>query len=276
MSQLETRRSFLAGTAAAAAGAGLLHALPEGAAAGNSETAPAERSSPLPAEWPTQPPELAREMVGVAHGNAARVRELLARWPTLARAAWDWGFGDWEDALGAASHVGNREIAELLLAHGARPTLFSAAMLGQLEVVRALVAASPGSQRTAGPHGLTLLHHARAGGAPAAAVVAFLEALGGADLRTAQTPLTEGEQAEILGSYAFGEGADERIEIALGRFGPTLERSGGAKRPLEHLGGLEFHPAGAPAVRIRFERVGGRIVALTVHDPDLVLRAARR
>jgi hypothetical protein len=28
----------------------------------------------------------------------------------LARAAWDWGFGDWETALGAASHMGSRPI----------------------------------------------------------------------------------------------------------------------------------------------------------------------
>lgn len=279
MSTPETRRFFLAGTAAVAAGAGLLRAFPAVAVSGSSGDASSERgerSSPVPAGWPTQPPELAREMVGVAHGNVGRVRELLAQWPTLARAAWDWGFGDWEDALGAASHVGNREIAELLLAHGARPTLFSAAMLGQLEVVRALVAASPGIQRTPGPHGLTLLHHARAGGATAAAVVEYLEAVGEADVRTGLAPLTEAERAEMLGSYAFGEGADERIEVALGRFGPTLERSGRAARPLEHLGGLEFHPAGAPAARIRFERADGRVVALTVHDPDLVLRAVRR
>jgi len=276
MSQLETRRSFLAGTAAAAAGASFLRASPGAAAPEGSSLAPAHRASPVSAEWPTQPADLAREMVGVAHGNVARVRELLARWPTLARAAWDWGFGDWEDALGAASHVGNREIAELLLAHGARPTLFSAAMLGQLETVRAFVTASPGIQRTAGPHGLTLLHHARAGGAPAAAVVEYLEAVGGADLRTGQAPLSDAERAEILGDYAFGESADERIEIALGRFGPTLERAGRAARPLEHLGGLEFHPAGAPEVRIRFDRVDGRVAALTVHDADLLLRALRR
>jgi len=53
--------------------------------------------------------------VVVAHFNLARVKELVGRHATLAKAAWDWGFGDWETALGAASHVGNRDIAELLL-----------------------------------------------------------------------------------------------------------------------------------------------------------------
>src|SRR5512134_2437591 len=100
---------------------------------------PAPSAGTAPESFPAQDPAVVREMVGVSHGNVGRVRELLAERPALANAAWDWGCGDWESALGAASHVGNREIAGLLLASGARPTLFSAAMLGQLEVVRALV-----------------------------------------------------------------------------------------------------------------------------------------
>jgi hypothetical protein len=91
------------------------------------------------AAFPSHPPALAREIVGASHGNVARVKELVAGRPALARAAWDWGYGDWETALGAASHVGHREIAELLLANGAHPTIFSAAMLGQLEVVKAFI-----------------------------------------------------------------------------------------------------------------------------------------
>ncbi|HET9832903.1 MAG TPA: hypothetical protein VFP91_14370 [Vicinamibacterales bacterium] len=42
------------------------------------------------------------------------------------------------------------------LANGARPTIFSAAMLGQLDAVKALVAANPGIQRTKGPRGRRL------------------------------------------------------------------------------------------------------------------------
>src|SRR4051812_33979825 len=65
--------------------------------------------------FPSQHPDVVREMVTVSHFNIARVKELATRQPALTRAAWDWGYGDWEDALGAASHVGNREIAEYLL-----------------------------------------------------------------------------------------------------------------------------------------------------------------
>ncbi len=62
---------------------------------------------------PQQDPTLVREMVGVSHGKIDRVKELLQQMPRLANAAIDHGFGDWESALGAASHVGRRDIAEL-------------------------------------------------------------------------------------------------------------------------------------------------------------------
>jgi len=177
--------------------------------------APAARSAEDTArvhpQFPSQDPALVKEMVSVAHFDPARVRALVEARPALARAAWDWGFGDWETALGAPSHMGNREIAETLLAHGARPTIFSAAMLGQLDVVKAFVAASPGVQRTRGPHGITLLAHARAGKEPAAAVARYLEALGDADPSYPLAPLDEAQRAALVGAYRFGPGADDRL-----------------------------------------------------------------
>ena len=80
--------------------------------------------------FPQQAPAMVREAVVASHGNVKRIRELVDAHPALARAAYDWGFGDWEDCLGAASHVGNREIADYLISKGARPTIFSATMLG--------------------------------------------------------------------------------------------------------------------------------------------------
>src|SRR5688572_28020633 len=77
--------------------------------------------------FPAQDPDLVKEVVGASHGNLARVKELVTARPALARASWDWGYGDWETPIDAASHVGNRAIAELLIAHGARPTIFTAA-----------------------------------------------------------------------------------------------------------------------------------------------------
>jgi hypothetical protein len=277
MGSASTRRSFLVGSSAglvlAGASASALLGLQT---AGTEPPEPTDAKAKAPPEfWPTQAPDLAREMVGASHARIERVRELLALHPSLARAAWDWGFGDWETALGAASHVGNREIAELLLAHGAHPTLFSAAMLGQLATVRSFVEASPGIRKTAGPHGLSLLHHARAGGDAARPVLDYLEKTGGADPQPAMVALSEPEQAALVGTYLFGAGATERIVVAVGRMGLTLERSGRSPLRLFHLGDLAFHPPGVPAARIRFERAGDRIVAVTVHDPELVLRATR-
>ena len=51
-------------------------------------------------------PMLVQSFVANAHGNLDAVRNALADEPTLANAAWDWGGGDWETALGAAGHMG--------------------------------------------------------------------------------------------------------------------------------------------------------------------------
>lgn len=239
------------------------------------DTARAATSAPVPDEFPSQAPALAREMVGVSHGNLERVKELLQLHPTLANAAWDWGFGDWETALGAASHMGNRGNALALLAHGARPSIFSAAMLGQLAVVQAFVAASPGVQGTPGPHGITLLAHARAGEQGAKPVLDYLVSVGGADPVPAAVALPSELAGRYAGTYAFGAGKTERIEITIEAGGVRFQRAGTAARNLVHLGEHAFHPAGAPAVRVRFVMTAGAAVELTVHDPDLVLRARR-
>ena len=163
-----TRRALLVTPALLAAGSRLTA---QGSVSAGPASSNAAASTKLSAAFPTHDPDLVREVVGVSHGNIARLKELVDRQPALARASWDWGFGDWESALGAASHVGNREIAEYLLSKGARPSIFSATMLGQLDVVKAFVSAQPGVQKTWGPHGITLLSHASAGGAPAKPVL---------------------------------------------------------------------------------------------------------
>lgn len=124
-------------------------------------------------------PSLVEEFVSKAHGDLARVRDLLRQQPKLANAAWDWGGGDWETALGAAAHMGRKDIALLLLEHGARLDIFAAAMLGHIDVVRATLAALPDARRWLGPHGIPLLIYAEAGGADAAPVVEYLQGLEG-------------------------------------------------------------------------------------------------
>jgi hypothetical protein len=226
--------------------------------------------------FPTQSPELTREMVTVSHFNVSRVKELVQSRPSLARASWDWGFGDWESALGAASHMGNRPIAEYLISKGARPSLFSAAMLGQLEVVTAMIAANPHAERIRGPHGISLLAHAKMGGEPARPVFEFLQSLGDADADP-PVPLSDSEIAALAGTYVFGFGVNQQIDLTAERRDSTLTwtRKGMMGRPLVHLGDRSFYPAGAPSVRIRFADEGTSVV-MTIYDPEIVLVARRR
>ena len=115
----------------------------------------------MTAEAPPQiEPSLVQAFVGNAHGDLEQVRSLLEREPALVNAAWDWGGGDWETALGAASHMKNREIALFLLDRGARMDVFAAAMLGHVEVVRAMLDARPELRDATGPHGIPLAAHA--------------------------------------------------------------------------------------------------------------------
>jgi len=203
------------------------------------------------------------------------VRELVQQHPSLAKASWDWGYGDWETALGAASHTGRREIAELLLENGAPATLCSATMLGQLDVVKAFLAAMPGGQRIRGPHSLSLMVHAKAGGPLAASVVRYLESLGDADLPMRDEPIAAEDRAQVEGRYRFGDRPRDSFVIDTQQGALGIMRPWATRRNLLHLGSLQFHPAGASAVRIRFEREGTMVVALTLSDPDLIVRARK-
>ena len=120
-------------------------------------------------------PALVQEFVTKAHGDFERVKQLIEQESALVNAAWDWGGGDWETGLGAAAHVGHRDIAEYLLTRGARLDIFAAAMLGYIEIVQAMVAQNPASLSLRGPHGIPLLIHAQAGSDRSAEVLAFLK-----------------------------------------------------------------------------------------------------
>jgi hypothetical protein len=115
-------------------------------------------SSTPPIEAP-----MVHEFVSACHTDIDLVGNLLEKEPNLVNACWDWGGGDFETGLGGASHMGRREIAELLLASGARLDIFCAAMLGRIDVVRAAIEFDPAIVKVPGPHGIPLLAHAVAG-----------------------------------------------------------------------------------------------------------------
>ena len=89
-------------------------------------------------------------------------------------ACWDQGGGDFETPLEAAAHTGGREIALYLMSKNARPSLFVAGMLGQLELVKAFLSIDPNAHLVPGPHGFTLLHCAKQGGDAARPVYDWL------------------------------------------------------------------------------------------------------
>ena len=279
MSQRWSRRSFVSLSSG-------LGALGISALASKAWAQPAPPSTAVSAAdaFPAQDPALVKEAVGSSHGNVKRIRELVENQPALARASIDWGFGDWETCIDAAAHVGNKPIADFLLTHGARPTIFSAAMMGQLDVVKAMVAARPGVQRIHGPHGITLMAHAKAGGPDAAAVVQYLATLGDADSPTATQPLAPADRDALAGKYVYGPGPRDyftvdvqkdlfdRDKTSLGIDRPNSP----SRRGLGHLGDLVFFPTGVPTAKIAFLREGGKVTQLTLAAPTVMVTAKRQ
>ena len=226
--------------------------------------------------YPAQDPALVKDVVGASHGNMARVREIVEKQPAYARASMDWGFGDWETCIDAAAHVGNKPIADFLLGHGARPTIFSAAMMGQLDAVKALVAARPGIQKSLGPHGITLMSHARAGGPDAAPVVEYLKSIGDADTPLASAAIAPADRDALAGKYVYGPGPRDYFTVDVQRDQLGIDRpSGPSRRGLIHTGNLVFFPVGVPTVKIAFSRDGNNATQLTIADPEVLVTGKR-
>jgi hypothetical protein len=169
-----TRKQFLRygllATAAAFGGARLFAQTPASSASPGASPVVPDRGPPIESA-------LVKQFVIAGHGNLDKVKELLAAQPALINATWDWGGGDFETALGGASHMGRPDIARFLLENNARMDLFAAAILGRLDIIKAAAAAFPNILRVPGPHKIPLIAHAKKGGAEAAAVVAFLRTL---------------------------------------------------------------------------------------------------
>ena len=108
--------------------------------------------------------EMIKAFVSAGHNKLEKVKELLAEEPNLLFARYDWGGGDFEEAIEGAGHVGNKEIANYLIEQGARPNLFVLTMLGYTAIVQQVLDDFPSQLSAKGPHGFTLLHHAKVGG----------------------------------------------------------------------------------------------------------------
>lgn len=250
------------------------------------EIGKAENADTLFYRYPGINDAMASGVVGASHGNFDKVKELVTARPELAGASWDWGFGDWETALGAASHVGRRDIAEFLISHGARPDIFTYAMLGMKKSVQEIIETIPGIQTHGGPHGITLLQHAKnrledknisAGDAAnVKSVITYLEGLGNADIKPKNLEMTEDEKKKYLGEYRFGTGEGEIFVVDLHRLGfLQIARKGSGARKLNKVDENTFSPAGAPSVKIIFKVTADKAVSVSVHEPEPLVTAAR-
>ncbi len=132
----------------------------------------------VPAADPQLDKELVSSFVGAGHRDMDKVKGLLEEHPTLLNAAHDWMYGDFETCLGAASHVGYKELAQYLIDKGAQANIFTAALFGKINIVKPMLEAFPNVLHAKGPHGFTLYHHAIRGGEEALEVKELLESLG--------------------------------------------------------------------------------------------------
>ncbi len=107
--------------------------------------------------------ETIKEFVTAGHSDLTKVKEMLIIEPNLIHSRYDWGGGDFEEAIEGAGHLGNKEIANYLIEKGARVNLFVLTMLGKTELVTPILDAYPKLIHSLGAHGFTLLHHARVG-----------------------------------------------------------------------------------------------------------------
>lgn len=263
------RRNFLL-QGALTAGAACLHWPGEvNGQVGDTQSKAADESN----NFPRQNPKLVEETVGASHGKFERVKELVTAYPELAKCSWDGGFGDWEAPIDAASHVGNREIALFLLDHGARPTIFTFAMLGHVDVVKAMLTAQPALRKTLGPHGFNLFHHANVGGDASAAVRIYLKEIGETEAVVLSIPRETMDA--IVGRYETVGSEAARFEVLTNKQGLAVQGAGGAPRNLRLLPDGSMHPVGAQSVRFTFELANGRAKSSTVLMGGTAFRAMR-
>ena len=230
--------------------------------------------------YPAIEEAIVAEVVGVSHFNLDRLKILVNQRPELSRATWDWGFGDWETAIGAASHTGRKDIADYLLSMGARPDIFTFAMLGNYNAVKSMIEFTSGLQRIAGPHGISLLQHAKNGALNNKSkhsdeLINYLSELGDADSPKYQT-LDDAEKQKYVGDFKYGEGELDGFSVKVNsRKALLFGKLGAFGGSLLKIAENKFTYNGTPSVEITFQLENEKIVSLTVKEPESILLAKK-
>ncbi|MEO9805246.1 MAG: hypothetical protein ABJF04_18455 [Reichenbachiella sp.] len=104
-----------------------------------------------------------KDFVFAAHKDFEETKRIVEQKPLILNCTNQPQRGDFETAVGGASHMGRRDIADLLVSKGARLDIFNYAFLGYDEFIMKLLTDYPNLLKAPGPHGFTLLHHANVG-----------------------------------------------------------------------------------------------------------------
>jgi len=161
------------------------------------------------------------ELVGNAHGNLARVQELVEAHPDLVNAKATWN----ETPIEAATQMGNRAIIDFLVERGAPVDFFTALVLGRVDGMSRELASSRGV------HDLPALYFAAIGGNVSAAAQVLAA---GADVNAnaeAAAPIhgaVMGGSPEMV-KLLLDHGADPSLRDYAGRDARTLAAE--IKRP---------------------------------------------
>lgn len=107
--------------------------------------------------------DLIQEFVFAAHKSLEETQRILEKYPLLLNCTSQFKKGDFETAVGGASHMGRKDIVDYLVGKGARLDIFNYAFLGYDEFIKKMVTDYPHLLNSYGPHGFTLLHHAEVG-----------------------------------------------------------------------------------------------------------------
>lgn len=173
------------------------------------------------------PQSVIEECVGNAHGNLARVAELITQYPAVVNARAPWN----ETPIEAATQMGNKPIIDLLLQHGAPLDFFTACVLGRVEQVRDELAANPDRAKDRGVHELPALYFAAIGGSTEVADLLLAAGSGVNEQCEAAAPIhgaVMGGSADMV-RWLLDHGADPSLHDYKGRGARQLAED--MKRP---------------------------------------------
>ena len=144
------------------------------------------------------------DLVMAAHSDLAEVEARLRDHPELLDVPHpDTG----ETPLGAAAHMGRRDIATFLLEAGAEPTLCAVAMLGDLAAAEELLQRDPSLIDIPGAHGIPLMFHAAISGS--VAVAERLQAAGCTTGYNAGLQAAAARGHEAMSGWLLAHGVDD-------------------------------------------------------------------